>query len=541
MSGFNWNDHPIIDPNKPNQGQSQGFNWDDHPVVEKPNIQASKAESALQGFGQAGTLGYLPNIQAAVEPYTDKLFSAITGKDIGDQKYDYIKSRDANIKRDVALKEANPGSYTGGQIAGSIATPTPGAGLIKGTGAIAKLARAGVGAGVVGALYNPGEKEGELSDLQLGERAKQSLVGAGTGLVAQGAAGALSKGLEAYAGKADKIQSTADALTLDAMGTKKKYANMLIDKGTSEDPLKHIKTVTEFARNNDIVKAGESFEDAYLKSNKVRGDLGKKIKTVYDQAIKETVDPKVLEKAAPGDILRFQESQIPPKNLAHQFLLQEADRLKGTSNGQQILGKIDNELKNLNDVGNDIPSLLKYRRSIDSTIKNWSREGSGGEESLKNLRNFIKDNIDQRIDALDKIVGSEKIGELKKLNKDYSLASDVNSILEDKYSRQIANRHLGLIPAIIGTGGAAVGAGSALAHGDDPGTVAKRGLLGAAGGYAFSKGRDYLPAIGAKALSGVAQVLERDPLAGYASQGAGLLNRIPPEKLGKTTELLRRR
>ena len=343
----------------------------------------------------------------------------------------------------------------------------------------------------------------------------------------------ISKGLGAYASKAEKIKNTADALTLDAMGTKKKYAKQLIEKGNLSD-------VTKFARDN-VIKAGESFEDAYEKSNQVKEKLGKQIGDVYNKAVNEITNPKVLENASPQSLQRLQESQIPPDLLSHQFMMEEAKKLKGTSNADQILNKLNGEMKNLSNVENDIPSLLKYRRSLDKTIKNWSREGSGGEESLKSLRNFVKDNIDQRINALDNIIGSDKIKSLRKLNKDFSLASDVNSILEDKISSEISNRHLGLIPAIVSTGGGVLGAGSAIAQGQDPATIAQRGLLGAASGYAFKKGRDYFPAIGAKVLGGAAQVLERDPLAGYASQGAGLLGKIPPEKLGKTVELLRRR
>ena len=62
---FDVADKPVFDPNKP-------FDI----AEESPkSVDSSKAESFLQGFGQAGTLGYLPNIQAAVEPYTDKIVS----------------------------------------------------------------------------------------------------------------------------------------------------------------------------------------------------------------------------------------------------------------------------------------------------------------------------------------------------------------------------------------------------------------------------------------------------------------------------------
>lgn len=480
-----------------------------------PKKEVNKGEAALQGFGQAGTFGYLPNIQAAVEPVTDKVFGLLTGNKVEDPR-SYVERRDAASRRDKELSKS--GAYTAGQIAGSIATPVPGLGA-------GKLAKAATSGAISGALYNPGDTEGEVSGLQLGERLKGGLIGGGLGAAAQGVMSGTSKLAEKWANKSNSVKEVADLLTLDALGTKKKFAKDLIENDKIAD-------VAEFARKENIISAGESFDDAFKKAQQIKQSSGKQIGDTYRKITEELSDPKVLQKADPEAILKYQSSEVEPAKLAQEFLSRESKELTGTSGAKQVIGKLQSELENLAEVPNDIESLLKYRRSLDKSIKNWAKESIGSEASLKRLRGFIKENIDNRIDSLDKIVGSNKTQALKELNKKFALSSDIESILQDKMESEIANRSLGLVPAMISTGGGLLGAGTAIAQGQDPMNIAENALLGASAGYAFKKGRDYLPAVGAKALGGAAKVLQKDPTASLARGAAGLIKKLPPEQMG---------
>ena len=78
-----------------------------------------RTEAALEGFGEASTFGYLPQLQAAAGKVLQPVFSAMTGKDIGPVDYEAEKAHFEG--RQEQLQEKHPGYYTGGQVAGFIA------------------------------------------------------------------------------------------------------------------------------------------------------------------------------------------------------------------------------------------------------------------------------------------------------------------------------------------------------------------------------------------------------------------------------------
>lgn len=162
---------------------------------ELPATGSEKAQAALSGFGESATFGYLPEIQAAVEPATDKLFGFITGEEVDDQRSYDERLQDARGEL-VETQERAPGYALTGQLAGYA---VPGSGIAKGTKALAKgtgnlaqMAKGAQGTGslgqkikglstvgaVEGAVYNPsrGEYEGDFSD-----RIMNAVTGAGFG------------------------------------------------------------------------------------------------------------------------------------------------------------------------------------------------------------------------------------------------------------------------------------------------------------------------------------------------------------------------
>lgn len=133
---------------------------------------ANAGSAAVQGFGQGASLGYLPQMQAAIEPMVNKIGDAITGKDVYDTMGNYTQRRDEASAHLAKVQNDNPKSFVGGALAGGLTTglAVPGGALAEGTGLAAKTA-ASVGSGVaMRALQNPGDKTGELDPLQTGQR-----------------------------------------------------------------------------------------------------------------------------------------------------------------------------------------------------------------------------------------------------------------------------------------------------------------------------------------------------------------------------------
>lgn len=186
------------------------------------HTEGEKAQATLEGFGNAATAGNLARLQAAAEPYTDKLFDAVTGGNVSkDAKYDYVKARDQNVNRQEAQARDMPGYYYGGEAAGTLAAlEAPGAiagraGLLA-SGAkydpflkkaieiapsrlqqALSVAKTGAGGAALGLAANPGDVEGQESGLQLGERLQNAKRGLALGLAGGAAAQGLNAGFKA--------------------------------------------------------------------------------------------------------------------------------------------------------------------------------------------------------------------------------------------------------------------------------------------------------------------------------------------------------
>lgn len=211
------------------------------PKEEKYN----NAESATQGFGNGLMLGYAPHAQAAVATGIDKglidgksLLSALAGpgalatelgrkyfsgelnEDPRSYKDAYLQNRDQMIKRQDEMKKEDPISFGGGQVAGAVTGAViPGAMLGKAAQGAQALSLGqrmlqGTKAGMAyGALANPGDTEGEMGGLQLGDRAKNSATGAAVGA-------ALPVAMAAGKGALDTIGKGAKAVRdLSAYGS----------------------------------------------------------------------------------------------------------------------------------------------------------------------------------------------------------------------------------------------------------------------------------------------------------------------------------
>lgn len=166
-----------------------------------PPLESSAAEAALQGFGQGGTLGYLPELQAGLakvlEPETP-----------------YAKLKEYFGQRNTALKEEHPSATLAGQLGGAIASaPLSGMAARGALGAIPGATAIGEGLGAIKSGAEAIPLVGKAIPT-LGAVGEQAAIGAGygaamnpeggsrlenaeTGAVVGGALGAGGQGIKA--------------------------------------------------------------------------------------------------------------------------------------------------------------------------------------------------------------------------------------------------------------------------------------------------------------------------------------------------------
>lgn len=489
-----------------------------------------KGEAALQGFGQAGTFGHLPNIQAAAEPVTDKIFGFLTGKKVDDDR-SYVERRDANIKRDKELSKS--GAYTAGQVAGALATPAPGSGLIKGAGIGAKLGKAALGGAIAGTAYNPGEVEGEVNPLQTGDRLKGGAIG---GLIGAGTQGLLSVGgklASSWGNKAKGLESASNMSAVSSVGANAGEIQKLYKK-------KQLDSIGKFIKEEGL---GGDYESALQKSADILKEEGPRIGEIYNSVQQKISDPKFLQSLKPDQAKKLAETSLSPSQIASELGSKFSQELKGKAGGKAALSRITGELEALAELGDDvnIDQLLDTRRSYDDLI-NYDKSVKDmplAQEYLKKTRDFIQSKIDGRIKALDEVVGGDQLKQLKISNKRYSNASGVQNIARGKFSREEAKMLLGLPELMVG---GAVGLGYAAQQASE-GDV--EGLLGSAGkgilaGAAMKGARRYGPGIATKILDTGAKAARLDPTAPIARGASGLLNKINPTQMGGLIERVRK-
>lgn len=216
-----------------------------------PPPDISKLESFLRGGGQGLSLGFGDELTGAVESlFTDKT---------------YDQSRDEARAANRAAREANPWTYTGGDVVGSIlpVLASGGEGLMA-RGA-AKLAPTTIkGLMALGAAQGAGYSEandvpGMLRDMGVG-----SVIAGGVGTLAKGA-GALAKNL-----RAPVLEDIAQTRGAKALGTPKRmWADPKLAAQAKSD--------AQLMLDNGVIKWNSSFGDMAEDVTRLKGDTGKAI------------------------------------------------------------------------------------------------------------------------------------------------------------------------------------------------------------------------------------------------------------------------
>lgn len=454
--------------------------------------QDREGEAFAQGFGNSVSMGYLPQIQAATEPMIQGAMDFFGGDDTDEKlkaqgfqveeapEESYVQRRDKFIRKGERLADENPMSSMAGGISGALASGIATGGALAGAkvlGAGGRFIQAAKTGGIIGALRNPGDTEGEVDALQLKDRATNAVKDAATGLVVQG-------GLEG-------LKTTGKALK-NAGGNIKTWSQMKALKGSGamlKDFRKAVgnkkaKELGQSVIDNKLMNVGDDVADIAKNSERAVKESGSKIGAIYDKA---------------DDITSLNSSDI--KSLSNDFIEESSNRLSGTIDGEDVANKLQKVLSVVEDTKNPtFGQLRKLRASIDEQI-NYSKTTNDlpkYQEELLHLRNKVQDMVKSKIGK----VNPELEKQLIKENKRFSQISDIAKMSKDKMAREESNAAFGLRERISGGAGAAVGS----MIGGIPGAIVGAGL----GSISTKVARQYGTPFVAMTANKVAKALEKN-------------------------------
>jgi hypothetical protein len=437
-----------------------------HAKWEAENQQADEpktgaGEAALEHFGNAASLGYLPHMQAAAEGLmpdpsagVDDDLRARGFKVQNAPDQNYVRRRDANIARQDLESKEHPlasGLGTAAGIAanvvgtGGLGTVAKGAGLAQRLGSAAK-----VGA-TFGALANPGDVQGEVAPFQIDERTKNAAIGGATGLAGQALAenaGPIANRVGKYFGaKAEEKAVKAagayqkDMVAADNRGNLNQMGRTLLDE----------KVVTPLATPGKISSRLEGkiggLED---KLTGLIGDAEEKLgKTEFwdalpvDQQEKlmgSLFDPKATAERLKAEI-KSKYSQIPEEKLKP--ALNEIDTW--FSNRAQVMSPAEVQQAKV--------QMKRFLKDSD-----FVREVGIQKEGTLAARRGFKEGVEKTADTLASVMG-EKGGQIKKTNQDLGNLLQAQKMADTRAAREAGNRSISLTDTIAGAAGMASGTG----------------------------------------------------------------------------------
>lgn len=413
--------------------------------------QSSALEAGISSFGTQASMGYLPQIQAVLEPAIQKTAGLFLPKDpegFNVQEAapeDYTQRRDRFAQGAQQLSRENPKASLAGGLAGGLASgiATGSAlGNVFGLGTRAatltgRLGQAAATGAVTGAIRNPGETQGEVSPLQLGERAGNVLTDAATGAVFQGGAESVGKIGSILKGLPGTIRETADLSSIKASGAMLKDFRKVLSKN-------RVGELGKFTRDEGLVAIGDSIGDTATKSAALKSEIGINIGQIY----------KTGDKLLPND------GGIDFNQVAEDILPRIRAKYTGMHGGEKIIAQMEEEVKYLADTNGKV-SLTKafeIRKSIDDSIP-WG--ATKAEQALQKERIGLRNNINNRIREslveIDGKNGTDLASKSIKENRRYTNVADIAKMSQDKFARESSNAAMGLRERISGGTGSVVG------------------------------------------------------------------------------------
>lgn len=436
-------------------------------MAEQEGPQSRPGEAFAQGFGNAASFGYLPQIQAATEPLADKissLFADDADAKLKEQGFtieeapeeSYVQRRDKFIRKGQKLAEENPvASGVGGATGAIVSGIATGGGLSKLLGTAGKAVTMGKRLGdaaktgaTIGALRNPGDTEGEVDVLQLKDRAGNAVKDAVTGAVVQGGMEIARKAGEGVKGAGKNLKNWSQRKALRAAGAEKtQFKKQILNKKD--------KVLGQAVLDNKLINAGDDARDIAKNAEKALAESQGKLNKVYEEADN-------------AGMLGLRKEDV--KAIADDYMDDAANRLDGTVDGEDIAAKISKVIETI-PKNATFSQLRKWRASIDDQI-NFSKANNDlpkYQEELLHLRNKVQERLSQQMGKTSPELKQRFLRE----NKQVSELSEIKKIAEQKSAGIEGNTSFGIregFGATIGgmIGGAVAGpvgvpAGAALA------------------------------------------------------------------------------
>lgn len=435
----------------------------------------SKAQTALEHYGNAATMGYLPHAQALTEKAADAASgSALKGAGLsalgplgtmvatlsamrsGSKGADerlksrgfqvtqpeatYVGSRDENARRLKLEGEEHPVASGVGTVAGVVGgglltAPLAGARAATAGGRILQGAKAGA---VMGAAANPGDIEGEVDPVQLDSRIQGAKVG---GLIGGSIAGA-TEALGPLAAKAkDFFTKKANSQALAATGaTKKQIQDLGADGQRVGRMMFDEKVLPKLATPGRILNRLESkIESQEGKLTSLISDAESKIgKTEFWDALPVDKQEKLLA------------SMFDPK--------QTAERLKSeliAKYNQTPLMKLQPALDEIDVWFAERAGLMSPAETQAAKVQmgkflkdtDFTREVGVAKEGTKYARRGFKEGVEKTADTLADVMGSDG-GQIKATNRTLGDMYKTQKMATGGTARTDSNRTFGLTDTI---------------------------------------------------------------------------------------------
>jgi hypothetical protein len=375
----NWRDEAIA------VGPGAKPHWRDEAVpIGKPEPETGAGQAALEHYGNSATLGYLPHLQAGLEPVTDKILDAITGGDVAKDAdwlpsgAQYVKSRDANAHRLEREESEHPVASALGTGAGVAATAAlPVGAAAKGATLTAKALAAGKAGAAMGALANPGDVEGEIDPLQATDRAKNAAI---SGVLSAAAPVAIDK----LAGASQKVsrylRHKASDLAEKATGATGKQAEKFVP-GTGRELL-----------SKDVVNFGSSPKN-------VAENAGK----LLDAA-----------EASKSDIIKNQLAGTPvDRNRIYNAIKSRIQSLRGDESQVGVVRALEQKADDLLEASQHsgsslpLPKSEEVRKGFDKLAKWDSNSDAASREANKILAGLYREEGEAAASAANPALGAK--------------------------------------------------------------------------------------------------------------------------------------
>jgi len=485
-SGGSWMDAP------PGDDEIRGY----ADLGIEPEQKHSKKQTALEGFGNGISMGYLPHLQAGAESLGDLIGS---GKDkaldaVGLDKYasvdhqlekdgfqlpdsGYVKSRDENIKRQKDQATENPWTAGTANVAGALTggiASAPLFGVANSTRALPAITRladgkrafdlgrvgqAAMTGATVGVLANPGDTKGEISPMQLKERAVNGAIGAGIGGGLQGGlevGGKLAPVISDNAKKAALyLQDKAEKLKVKSLGGTKKMLEKLQSTPGAENRLGRNlldNKVGGFFTGKEKV-AGQIDDLAIAKTGELTGEIDRV------SALQNSVDP---EKA-----LALEAAKFNPREAAESLKQEIRDEYSHIP--EEIL---EPQLKAVDQWFSkpgrmDIKDVQAFKTQMNKFIRNGSylKDNPGlSQETVMGVRGKLQRGVEHNADVAAELFG-EAGGKIKSTNQDLGGLFQAQDMIESGVAAGGKNQMISLGDKVMATAGAAADGGWGLGLG----------------------------------------------------------------------------